>query len=394
VRKIAILLAGVVALVFAAANLETLPDYINRLPPAFHNTFLTVHVWQWCFLAVLLGLSVIAGEIGQVVARKLTVLRDKVVPQPMSQHTRRAIGRSAGMLTGSLLAASLLPSVRLSEIGHLVDGHRVASLDGHVESLIQGLIVSSLTMLCYAYWEATCDTLAAKAAGIQRAERLLVPMMRKLVQAVIVVIGIFVILAVFFGTKTLTGLVAGLGVTGLVVALAGKDSIENVFGSLTILFDMPFALGDYVKIDKVEGSVEEINLRSTRIRTIEDTLITLPNANLIRASVENFGARRLRRQKMSLRLSYATEPRAIESLCNKLRAFLNEQEEIEAEKTQVQLDEASETSIGITVIWFLHTASALQEAQSRSRLLEEALRLKKLPGLYFASNPTPESEKN
>jgi MscS family membrane protein len=389
-RKIALLILGAFFVVVAAANLETLPQYAAKLPAPFKQTFLAVHAWQWALLAAMVLIGTVAGLIGRTVARRLTYLRDKIVPQAMSDKTRQAVGRAAGLLSGSIVVAALVPSLRLSEVVD-IDGHSTGPFEGHLVATTQGLIALACTMLAYAYWDATCDTIAANAVGIQRAERLLVPMMRKFVQAIIVLIGILVILSILFGAKTLTGLVAGLGVTGLVVALAGKDSIENVFGSLTILFDMPFALGDYIKIDKVEGSVEEINLRSTRLRTTEDTLVTLPNANLIRASVENFGARRMRRQRLNLRLNYASDASAVDSFCDSLRNFLNAQPEVEQAKTQVQLDDPTETSVGIVVIWYVHVATALEEAQSRSRLLDEVLRSKTRRGLVLMSLPAPET---
>src|SRR5213075_891075 len=145
---------------------------------------------------------------------------------------------------------------------------------------------------------AFCDYLIHRSESVdKRTERLLVPVTRKFVAVIILIGGLLVEAWVLFGGQHGAEAIAGLGIGGLAVALAAKDSVENVFGSLTILFDMPFALGDWVKIDKVEGVVEEINLRSTRIRTFEDSLITLPNSNLIKASVENFGARRFRRQR-------------------------------------------------------------------------------------------------
>src|SRR5205085_10627722 len=102
-----------------------------------------------------------------------------------------------------------------------------------------------------------------------------------------------------------------------------KDSVENVFGSLTILFDMPFALGDWVKIDKYEGIVEEINLRSTRIRTFEDSVITLPNSNLIKAAVENYGARRYRRQRFQIRVSYANRAENLDRFIASVRKYVD-----------------------------------------------------------------------
>lgn len=388
-----LLILGLV--IVAAANLEAVPDSAEAWPHPFQNTFLSVKLWQWFLLGALFLICFGFGVVARYVAAKLTHLRDRVVPQPMSASTRLAVSKSAGLLVGSLTALILLPSLRLQETIRYSDGVLEPAFGQRVELVVDALFVVSLTMLAYAYWDATCDTIAAKAAGHRRAERLLVPMMRKFIRALIVTLGVLIVLAVTFGAKTLTGLVAGLGVTGLVVALAGKDSVENVFGSLTILFDMPFALGDYVRIDKVEGNVEEINLRSTRIRTVEDTLITLPNANLIRASVENFGARRSRRQKLTLRLSYGSDPQSIEAFSGSLRDFLKNQPQVEGERTLVQLDDPSETSLGLVIIWYVKADSVFEEAQSRTKLLDEALRLKNIHGLNLAAlpalpNPNPQ----
>jgi MscS family membrane protein len=283
--------------------------------------------------------------------------------------------------------------LRLQEKLVLVGGRQVASFGQRIETIVNTLIVVAITMVVYAYWGLICDLLAAKAAGHRRVERLLVPMMRKFIGMLVVVCGALVCLAAVFGTQTLTGLVAGLGVTGLVVALAGKDSVENVFGSLTILFDMPFALGDYVKIGDAEGSVEEINLRSTRIRTVKDTLITLPNANLIRASVENYGARRFRRESLNVRLSYTSEPEGIDSFCQAIRDFLNAQEDVDSSQTVVQLDDPTETSVGVVIVWYVRTTSRLEESQSRSEVLAEVLKRKREKGLLLASLPVTSEQK-
>jgi len=240
-------------------------------------------------------------------------------------------------------------------------------------------------------WNAFCDLLLHKSGSLdQRAERLLVPVTRKFVSAVIVIGGLFALLAVV-GVNVYS-LIAGLGIGGLAVALAAKDSVENVFGSLTILFDMPFALGDWVKIDKVEGIVEQINLRSTRIRTFEDSMITLPNSNLIKASVENFGARRFRRQKFTLRLSHDSEADQVEKFCEDLRGFMKTADGLVPEKTIVELNEITEQWIGVLVICYLDAAAPVDELRVRSNLMAQALRLARKRNLKFAAGmPLPGS---
>ena len=90
---------------------------------------------------------------------------------------------------------------------------------------------------------------------------------------------------------SLTSWLASAGVVGIAVGFAAKDTLANLFGSVTILIDRPFQVGDWIKTGDVEGTVEEVGFRSTRIRTFYNSLITLPNANLIKASVDNLGAR-------------------------------------------------------------------------------------------------------
>lgn len=371
-RRIALILLAGIFVVCASAEIETLPEIAPSWPEPFQRTFIHVATWQWLGILAILAICAIAYLVIRSVSRRVTHLRDRMAPQPMTDATRVFVSRAAGLLGGGALARSLLEEIDLP-----------VKFEHKCAMLALGVVLLSGIMLLYGWWDITCDSITARAAGHDRAERLLVPMMRKFVRAIIVIIGILACISLYFGAQTLTGLVAGLGVTGVVVALAGKDSVENVFGSLTILFDMPFALTDWVKIDKVEGSVEEINLRSTRIRTAADTLITLPNANLIRASVENFGSRRLRRQKMSIRVSYSTTPEAITGFCDDLRSYLGAIEEVESSKTIVQLDDPQENSVGVHVEWFLNTTSAMEEAVSRNNLLAEALRLKKQHGVLF-----------
>ena len=255
--------------------------------------------------------------------------------------------------------------------------------------IAQLIATLAFVWLVISLWDAFCDVLLHRSQTLdQRAERLLVPVTRKFVTAIIVISGLLAVLAVV-GVNVIS-ILAGLGIGGLAIALAAKDSVENVFGSLTILFDMPFALGDWVKIDKVEGVVEEINLRSTRIRTFEDSLITLPNSNLIKAAVENFGARRYRRQKFTLLVSHDAEPAKVEAFAADLRAYIQKLPGIAPEKTVVELNEITEQGDGILVIAQIEASAPVDELKTKSKLMAEALGLARKRGLKFAATiPVP-----
>ena len=116
----------------------------------------------------------------------------------------------------------------------------------------------------------------------------------------------------------LSGLIAGLGITGLALALAAKDTVANIFGAISILIDQPFNVGDWIIVDGVEGEVVTIALRTTLIRTSADTLVTVPNSNITNSSVENFSQRRFRRIKPSYEFEADSDQESIKSFCSSL----------------------------------------------------------------------------
>ena len=122
----------------------------------------------------------------------------------------------------------------------------------------------------------------------------------------------------------LNGLIAGLGITGLALALAARDTVANIFGAISIIIDQPFNVGDWILVDDIEGEVVEIGLRTTLIRSSADTLITIPNSSLVNSPVENFSQRRFRRIQPTFDFEADSEPNALKSFCEKLLAIVKE----------------------------------------------------------------------
>lgn len=331
--------------------------------------------WQWVAIAGACGGAALAAFLAQFVARRIIRLRERVGLGSIGVTAARATRRGIGLCVFAAVGLALLGEFELPE-----HAHHVAKLT------LEGVAIAGAMLFVIGVWEATCDMLASRANHDAKAEKLLVPVTRKLVRFLIVLLGLLVALGTF--GVNVTGLLAGLGIGGLVVALAAKDSVENIFGSVTILFDMPFALGDWVRIEKVEGVVEEINLRSTKIRTFEDSVITLPNSNLIKASVENFGARRFRRQRFSIRLDYKNDPAKIEALSTAVREFIGKDlAGVIPDRTHVRVNDLSETSVGILVQCFFETDTLADELAWREQLIEFILRKSRELGLAFASPP-------
>ena len=328
---------------------------------------------QWVEFGVMIGVGTAAGTVSLLVLRRVTSFM-QARGTSYDPSTLRLL-RRAGMLIAAAFAC--MPFYEDLELP--------IHLQTWTGNVLEGIAILGFVLLAMALWDAVCQAIVSRATDSSvRAERLLVPVTRKLVRSVIVVAGFLVTLGAF--GVNVGAVIAGLGIGGIALALAAKDSVENLFGSLTILFDMPFALQDWVRIDKVEGSVEQINLRSTRIRTAEDTLITLPNANLIRASVENFGARRFRRHRFVIRLHPESPAETITKYCDQLRQFVSEKCEHWPEKTVVALGEMGENYVGVLVIFFSDASSLPEEYAHRDVAMTEALRLKAELGL---SSPIP-----
>ncbi|RTZ94500.1 MAG: hypothetical protein DSY41_03445 [Candidatus Poseidoniales archaeon] len=132
----------------------------------------------------------------------------------------------------------------------------------------------------------------------------------------VVVVGFFVV-AGLFGVN-LNGLIAGLGITGLALALAAKDSVANVFGAISIIVDQPFNVGDWIVVEDAEGEVVTIGLRTTMLRTGADTMITIPNSNITNSPVENFSHRRFRRIRPRFEFEEDSDAAQLRQFCESL----------------------------------------------------------------------------
>lgn len=143
-------------------------------------------------------------------------------------------------------------------------------------------------------------------SGDAQTARLMMPVLRKSLKVFVTIIGALT-LAQYMGLP-ITSVVAGLGIGGIAVALAAQNTLANVFGTITILADRPFRVGDRVQIDKFDGTVETIGLRSTRIRTLDGHLVTLPNKIVADSGITNISLRPNIRQLFTISLTYDTTP--------------------------------------------------------------------------------------
>lgn len=186
-----------------------------------------------------------------------------------------------------------------------------------------------------------------------RLDRIIFPFISKVFQAIIIALSISVVFAIW--DYNINGFVAGLGVGGAAMALAAKDTIANIFGGVVIILDKPFSIGDYIKTSNVEGIVEDITIRSTRIRTIDKALVTEPNASLSNSAVINWTKRDMRRINFVLGVTYNSTQDSLKICVDKIRDMLIDDHDIHNDNILVYFDSFGPSSLDISITCFANT---------------------------------------
>jgi len=151
---------------------------------------------------------------------------------------------------------------------------------------------------------------------------MVIPMIRKMLRIFVVVVVVLTIASSIFQLN-ITGLIAGLGVAGLAISLAAQESVKNFLGSLTVFFDKPFVLGDFITFGEYTGVVEDIGFRSTRLRLLTGHLVTIPNMKFIDGDIENIGARPYIRRVMDIPIPYDAPAEKLDEAVSIVEHVLN-----------------------------------------------------------------------
>ncbi len=187
--------------------------------------------------------------------------------------------------------------------------------------------------------------------GGDRQRQQLLPLLKDVLKVVLWSICIFTILGVVFHVNVPT-LIAGMGVGGVAIAFAAKETLENLIASFMVMIDKPFTIGDWIKVDGVEGTVESVGFRSTRIRSFDKSIITMPNRALIDGQLENFSERGMRRVKFVVGAEYGLSQATLETIINEIKSTIADMRETVGNVT-VYLDSFADSSVNIQVVYFV-----------------------------------------
>jgi MscS family membrane protein len=203
-----------------------------------------------------------------------------------------------------------------------------------------------------------------------------------------VIVATFLSVAHFLSIPT-SGVVAGLGIGGLAFAFAARETLSNVFGAGILVADRPFRRGDWIKSGEIEGAVEEVGIRSTRVRTAQDSLVVVPNGKLSDSTINNLGTRRHRLVKAQLLVTAGGTPERIDAFADAVRERINGDAAFVASRTDVGVSAITETGIELELTTYLDVPSTSAERAARHSLLLDVIRLAEDHGLVLGSGMQP-----
>ncbi len=332
-----------------------------------------LELWQWIGVLAIIVFGVLADRLARILLRGVSRMLFNRLSKHTSIELRQTSFRPIGIVLMGYVWLSLFPLLWTPAwFGTLLT------------------TTSYLVMVLAAIWSTyrIIDIISSIASVVldrrtSTFDDLLVPFLRKFLKIVVTIIGI----VYFFGRiypDDVDALLGGLGLGGLAFALAAQDTIKNVFGSITVMLDRPFEIGDWIKLEGVEGMVESVGFRSTRVRTFSNSLISVPNGKLIEAVVDNFGRRQYRRLSCKLNVTYSTTPEQLEAFCEGIRELIRRHPYTRKDLYHVYFNEFGAHSLDILVYMFFEAPDWATELRERHRLLTDILRLSKRIGVDFA----------
>ena len=254
--------------------------------------------------------------------------------------------------------------------------------------LARVLIIVAILMAAYQI----VDTLAPSSnrlfrlTGLTINERLL-PFARTAVKLVLVALGVVIIIQEW--GYDVSGLVAGLGLGGLAFSLAAKDTVENLFGFTTIVGDQPFMVGEFIKTNDVEGTVEHVGIRSTRIRQPDQAYVTVPNSKLASAPILNWSRLNKRWYNTTLRISYGASRQDILDLMTRIRAMLTARETVQADSIIVNFISFGDYGLEILVRCYINLPDWPTFTTERENINLEIMRILEELGIKIAFPARP-----
>jgi MscS family membrane protein len=346
--------------------------WVDRaIPDWAQSLILGFKAWQWIglFLSIFIGLTLKAIVTAQVlfVARLAEKSKFK-----WDEGVTGAFKKPAGWIAAGTFWFLSIHLLRF-------EGMTLTALTFFVQIFLSFVLIWTVYRLADVL--TVYLKLAAEKSGSQLDDHL-VPLIQKSLRIFLVAFG-FLAAIQNLGFNVMSVL-AGLGLGGLAFALAARDTCANLFGSVMILLDKPFGVGDWISIDGMDGTVEEVGFRSTRIRTFYNSVLSIPNAVTANAKIDNYGKREFRRVKAHFGLTYDTPPEKMEAFLEGVKNIIKANPHTRKDFLHVVFNGYADAHLDVMAYFFLKVPNWSQELVERQNVFLEVLRLAKRVGVEFA----------
>lgn len=346
---------------------------MDSLDEFLGTAFFGITMQQMLFAAV----AVTAGFFGgRILERVLDGIAKRTPPGSMREAIVAALGRPAAW------------AVRVAGIWMALKGMPLETVDAMdvdmlVDRLAQGVTVALATWLGVRIVGRVADVLSDRAQATEGTfDDQLVPIFRKAAIAFLVVAGVVMIIQNL--GYSAASLLAGFGLGGAALAFASKDTVANFFGSIVIFVDRPFQIGDWVEVGDVEGTVETVGIRVTRIRTFANALLTIPNATFTTSPINNWSRMRKRRIKMTIGLTYDTTPDKMRQAVEAVRDIIRNDDRLHQDFFLVNFFDFGASSLDIFCYLFTRTTNWAEHMQIREEFMLRVMEAMQGLGLDFA----------
>lgn len=211
----------------------------------------------------------------------------------------------------------------------------------------------------------------------------LAPLATRTLKVFVIVVGTLIVLQ-NLGVDV-TALLAGLGIGGVALAFAAQDTVANVFGTITILLDSPFKIGDRIRILDVDGLVDEVGFRSTRVRTLYNSIVTIPNSTVAKEKIDNLSLRNDKfRFRFVLGFTYSSPMENINRFCELLREYLRSDPAVDPDLVSININEFAESSVNVLVSYHYYFADPRMELKVQQEHLMTIAKLTEELKIEFA----------
>lgn len=344
----------------------------ERVLPAWAKIkTLGLNRWQWIGIGIFILLAMAMRRIVMSLAQ-IALIFTHAAKTPQLGAIIEQLSGPAGLLTS---VVAWLAAIRFLDV-------QGASLT-FLNQIFQILLFSAITWIIYRIVEIAAGRL--RVSKELTTDPQLITLGARITKSAVIILGVLLCLQ-NLGVEVVS-LLATLGIGGLAVALAAKDSLANFFGSLMIMLDRPFRVGDWIVVGGSEGAVEDIGFRSTRIRTGYNSIITIPNSDIASLKIDNMNLRKVHRIQTTIRLTYDTPSEKIPLFVEGIQKIITDHPRVQKGTDCVAFEGFNTYSLDVSVCFFFDIPDFNVELAERQKIFLQIMSLAGSMGLKYATPP-------